>query len=140
LQCGLYFLAISDLFFFVWNQQNVHGRFTNKKYVCKYIKTSKIGAMLRFLFFSFASQGVINEDPTAWLVGARSANTCILPSFSGNAPAQPSGIPNSKIYHPNLTTHSLELGNYLLANSLNVKNVTAEYSVMEIWEKVLTGK
>ncbi len=27
------------------------------------------------------------------------------------------------------------LGNYLSANPLNVKNVAAEYSVMEIWEK-----
>jgi hypothetical protein len=45
---------------------------------------------------SFASQGVLNKDPTVLLNGARPANTCIPPSFPGNAPAHPNRVPNPK--------------------------------------------
>jgi hypothetical protein len=41
--------------------------------------------------------GVLNKDPTVWLYGARPANTCILPSFSGNTPALLHGIPTTKV-------------------------------------------
>ncbi len=34
-----------------------------------------------------AGQGFLNKDPIVWLDGARPANTCIPPSFPGNAPA-----------------------------------------------------
>jgi hypothetical protein len=36
----------------------------------------------------FAGQGVLNMDPTVWLDGVRPANTCIPPSFWGNASTQ----------------------------------------------------
>jgi hypothetical protein len=45
---------------------------------------------------SFASQGVLNKVPTVLLNGARPANTCIPPSFPGNAPAHPCRVPNPK--------------------------------------------
>jgi len=41
---------------------------------------------------------IVLPDPTDWLDGARPANTCIPPSFPGNTPAQPCGIPNPKSY------------------------------------------
>jgi hypothetical protein len=34
--------------------------------------------------------GVLNKDQTVWLDGVKLANTCIPPSFLGNAPALPS--------------------------------------------------
>jgi hypothetical protein len=43
-----------------------------------------------------ASKGVLNKDPTVWLDGARPANTCITPSFLGNAPAQLCSVPTPK--------------------------------------------
>jgi hypothetical protein len=40
----------------------------------------------------FASQGVLNKDPTVWLDAARLANTCIPPFFLENVSAQPHSI------------------------------------------------
>jgi hypothetical protein len=44
-------------------------------------------------FDNFSGQlcqpGVLNKDQTIWLDGAKPANTCIPPSFLGNAPALP---------------------------------------------------
>jgi hypothetical protein len=40
---GIYFLLITDLaFLFIANKQIFHGGFTNKKFICKDIKISKI--------------------------------------------------------------------------------------------------
>ena len=44
----------------------------------------------------FASQGVLNQDPTVWLDGARPANTFIPPSVLGNMPTQLSSVPTPK--------------------------------------------
>ncbi len=40
------------------------------------------------------ARGVLDKDPTIWLDGARLADTCIPPSFPGNAHELPHGIPH----------------------------------------------
>jgi hypothetical protein len=45
---------------------------------------------------TFASQGVLNKDPTIWLDGVRPAHTCIPPFFHRNAPVQLHDIPIHK--------------------------------------------
>jgi hypothetical protein len=47
------------------------------KYVSNYI----------IFLAGFASQGVLNKDPTLQQDGARPTNTCIPPYLPGNAPA-----------------------------------------------------
>jgi hypothetical protein len=47
---------------------------------------------------SFASQVVLNKDPTVWLDGDGPAKTCIPPFFLVNAPVQPWGIPTPTIH------------------------------------------
>ncbi len=42
-------MPLVDWPYFVRNTTSVHGRFINKKYISKYMKISKIGAMLIFL-------------------------------------------------------------------------------------------
>jgi hypothetical protein len=63
-------MPLVDWPFFVRNTTSVHGGFFNKKYIYKYMKISKIGAMLIFLA-GFAGQGGINKDPTVRLHRAR---------------------------------------------------------------------
>ncbi len=69
--------------FFVESTPNVHGGFIDKKYVSKYMKISKIGAMLRSLFLTgFAGQGVLNKDPTVWLDGAMPPPNYIIGQYN----------------------------------------------------------
>jgi hypothetical protein len=42
------------------------------------------------------SRIILNKDTTAWLDGARPANTCILPSFPGNVPTSNAAYPPSE--------------------------------------------
>jgi len=39
-----------DWQFLVWESENLHSGFSNKKYISKYIKISKIGAMFKSFF------------------------------------------------------------------------------------------
>ncbi len=50
-----------------------------------------------FFLADFASLGALNKNLTVWLDEARLANTCIPPSFTGNAPAQLRRVPIPKI-------------------------------------------
>jgi hypothetical protein len=63
-------MPLVDWPFFVRNTTSVHGGFIDKKYIYKYMKICKIGAMLIFLA-GFTGQGVLNKDPIVWLHGAR---------------------------------------------------------------------
>ncbi len=62
-----------------------------KKYVFKYIKINKIGAMLKSFFF--AGHVILNKDPTVWLDGPTHVSSY---SFPGNIPAGPHSIPTRK--------------------------------------------
>jgi hypothetical protein len=74
-----------------------------------------------------------------WPIGHRPANTCILPSFLRNALEAAQQYPTQKRIAKSDNTFG-GLDNFLSANPLDVKNVIAEYSVMENWEKVQSGK
>ncbi len=51
---------------------NVHGVLIDKKYTSKYIKISKIGAMLRLYFWlTCLVRGALNKDSIVWLDGTR---------------------------------------------------------------------
>ncbi len=64
-----------------------------KIYVCKFLKIR----LLTFFLVSFAGQGVLNKNPTVWLIGARPANTWIPPSILWNMPTQPRSVLTSKL-------------------------------------------
>jgi hypothetical protein len=51
-----------------------------------------------FFLAGFANQGVLNMHPTVWLDGARPANTCIPPSYSGSHPRTHVAYPTPKIH------------------------------------------
>jgi hypothetical protein len=59
------------------NLPNSLGGLSDQKYIFKYIKTSKIGALFRSFFF--VGQVVLNKDHTVWLDVATPTNTCIIP-------------------------------------------------------------
>jgi hypothetical protein len=138
-QHSLFFLPRhgSEIFLF-GNKQILHSKFTDKTYSCKYLKISQIGTMLRS-FFWFASQGILNQDPTLWPDGARPSSTCIMPFFMGRCPCSCTAYPPTKFI-----THSdntfCRLYDFLSPNPLKVKNVVGDFLAKENWKNVRTGK
>jgi hypothetical protein len=70
---------------------------------------------------SFAGQGVLNKDLTIWQDGARPANICSLPSFSGTQPRSHMMYPPPKFIAQSNTFGGI--GDFLSPNVLDVKNV-----------------
>ncbi len=105
-----------------------------QKYLCKYIKISKIGAMLRSFFQPALPSGSSHKDPIVYLDWARPAYTCILPSFPWNAPVKLHGIPTPKIYRP-IWQHLRWIAKFFVAKLLEVKFFVDNYLAMEWREK-----
>jgi hypothetical protein len=72
----------------------------NKHHFCdeKIAKYYIIDMQFGYFPDGFASKGVLSKDSTVWLDRARPANTCIPPTFLGNVPTQPCGVPTPKTH------------------------------------------
>jgi hypothetical protein len=68
---------------FVGKSVNIHGEFTNKKYICEYIISPNLELCSDHFSGQLCKPGVFNKDPTVWLDETRPANTCIPLSFLG---------------------------------------------------------
>ncbi len=74
-------LSVDWLILLSGNAPNVHGVFINKKYVSKYIKICKIGAMRRLFSVCLCWPGILNKDPIVWLDGAIQPLSMLSPSL-----------------------------------------------------------